>query len=109
MRVSTVVSHRRSGWEPIFIGRSRGDPPYEERFSWEGRADKMTQSLAMCLLGYEYHVLSTPFLVHRVNNIVTAFFLKKTTFSAFSLRPLWRPGGPVATSTPRPCTNRTRS
>ncbi len=74
MRVSTVVSHRRSGWEPIFIGRSRGDPPYEERFSWEGRADKMTQSLAMCLLGYEYHVLSSPFLVHRVNNIVTAFF-----------------------------------
>lgn len=29
-------------WEPIFIG-TRYDPVYDERLSWEGRQDKMTQ------------------------------------------------------------------
>lgn len=28
-------------WEPIFIGTNR-DPLYDERLSWEGRADKMS-------------------------------------------------------------------
>ena len=29
-------------WEPIFIGTNM-DPMYEERLSWEGKSDKMTQ------------------------------------------------------------------
>lgn len=29
-------------WEPIFIG-TKFDPMYDERLSWEGRSDKMTQ------------------------------------------------------------------
>lgn len=29
-------------WEPIFIGTNR-DPLYDERLSWEGKSDKMTQ------------------------------------------------------------------
>lgn len=29
-------------WEPIFIG-THLDPHYDERLSWEGKKDKMTQ------------------------------------------------------------------
>lgn len=29
-------------WEPIYIG-TKFDPLYDERLSWEGRSDKMTQ------------------------------------------------------------------
>lgn len=29
-------------WEPIFIG-THNDPLYDERLSWEGKSDKMTQ------------------------------------------------------------------
>ena len=29
-------------WEPIYIG-THEDPLYDERLSWEGRSDKMTQ------------------------------------------------------------------
>lgn len=29
-------------WEPIYIG-TNADPYYDERLSWEGRSDKMTQ------------------------------------------------------------------
>lgn len=31
-------------WEPIFIG-THNDPLYDERLSWEGKMDKMTQVL----------------------------------------------------------------
>lgn len=34
-------------WEPIFIG-THDDPLYDERLSWEGKSDKMTQ-VCMCL------------------------------------------------------------
>lgn len=30
-------------WEPIYIGTHQ-DPLYDERLSWEGRSDKMTQA-----------------------------------------------------------------
>lgn len=29
-------------WEPIYIG-TNADPHYDERLSWEGKSDKMTQ------------------------------------------------------------------
>ncbi|GAB0089478.1 beta-1,4-glucuronyltransferase 1 [Sergentomyia squamirostris] len=51
-------------WEPIFIGSNR-EPYYEERLTWEGKRDKMTQGYQLCVRDYEFHVLSDAFLVHR--------------------------------------------
>ncbi|XP_046398000.1 beta-1,4-glucuronyltransferase 1 [Ischnura elegans] len=51
-------------WEPIFIGTD-ADPPYDERLSWEGKSDKMTQGYALCALDYEFRILDNAFLVHR--------------------------------------------
>ena len=38
-------------WEPIYIG-TQSDPLYDERLTWEGKSDKMTQvsSLFLCSL-----------------------------------------------------------
>ncbi|XP_059483078.1 beta-1,4-glucuronyltransferase 1-like isoform X2 [Neocloeon triangulifer] len=55
---------RHLHWEPIYIG-TRQEPPYDERLSWEGMSDKMTQGYAMCVLNYEFHILDNAFLVHR--------------------------------------------
>lgn len=66
MKVMTTT--KRQGqfdhWEPIFIG-TKDDPPYDERLSWEGKSDKMTQAYIMCLLNYDFSVLSDAFLVHK--------------------------------------------
>jgi len=51
-------------WEPIFIG-TKDDPYYDERLSWEGRSDKMTQGYILCVKDYEFHILDNGFLVHR--------------------------------------------
>ncbi|XP_037799563.1 beta-1,4-glucuronyltransferase 1-like, partial [Penaeus monodon] len=51
-------------WEPIYVG-THLEPLYDERLSWEGRSDKMTQMYVMCVLDYEFHVLDNAFLVHR--------------------------------------------
>ncbi|CAL8111448.1 unnamed protein product [Orchesella dallaii] len=51
-------------WEPIYIG-TKFDPMYDERLSWEGRSDKMTQGYVLCVLDYEFHILDNAFLVHR--------------------------------------------
>lgn len=44
--VSVFHTGKRTGyhlhWEPIFIG-THNDPLYDERLSWEGKMDKMTQ------------------------------------------------------------------
>ena len=36
-------------WEPIFIGTNK-DPTYDERLSWEGRADKMVMVMMMMMM-----------------------------------------------------------
>ena len=36
-------------WEPIFIGTNK-DPTYDERLSWEGRADKMVMMMMMMMV-----------------------------------------------------------
>ncbi|XP_055600371.1 beta-1,4-glucuronyltransferase 1-like isoform X2 [Uranotaenia lowii] len=63
-----LVTAQRVGdfgwWEPIYVGSKR-EPPYDERLSWEGKFDKMTQGYIMCLLGYNFHVLDNGFLVHK--------------------------------------------
>ncbi|XP_059094202.1 beta-1,4-glucuronyltransferase 1-like [Tigriopus californicus] len=51
-------------WEPIFIG-SHSDPLYDERLSWDGQRDKMTQGYVMCVQEYEFHVLNNAFLIHK--------------------------------------------
>ncbi|XP_039289528.1 beta-1,4-glucuronyltransferase 1 isoform X1 [Nilaparvata lugens] len=51
-------------WEPIFIGTNH-DPFYDERLSWEGKSDKMTQGYTLCVLDYEFHILDSAFLVHK--------------------------------------------
>ncbi|EDV58763.1 beta-1,4-glucuronyltransferase 1 [Drosophila erecta] len=57
-------SENNSNWEPIFLG-TVDDPPYDERLTWEGQRDKMTQAYAMCVLDYEFHILDNAFLVHK--------------------------------------------
>lgn len=51
-------------WEPIFIG-SHADPLYDERLSWEGKMDKMTQGYALCVMDYDFMILDNAFLVHK--------------------------------------------
>uniref|UniRef100_A0A1B6F200 N-acetyllactosaminide beta-1,3-N-acetylglucosaminyltransferase n=1 Tax=Cuerna arida TaxID=1464854 RepID=A0A1B6F200_9HEMI len=51
-------------WEPIFIG-THEDPLYDERLSWEGKSDKMTQGYILCVLDYEFQILDNAFLVHK--------------------------------------------
>ncbi|XP_073981520.1 beta-1,4-glucuronyltransferase 1 [Rhodnius prolixus] len=51
-------------WEPIYIG-THSDPLYDERLSWEGKSDKMTQGYVLCVLDYEFQILDNAFLVHK--------------------------------------------
>ncbi|XP_040583046.1 beta-1,4-glucuronyltransferase 1 [Lepeophtheirus salmonis] len=51
-------------WEPIYIGTNE-EPLYDERLSWEGRSDKMTQGYQLCLKNYDFHILNNAFLIHR--------------------------------------------
>lgn len=66
MQIFTTV--KRQGdfdhWEPLYIG-TNDEPLYDERLSWEGKSDKMTQAYIMCLLNYNFNVLSNAFLVHK--------------------------------------------
>lgn len=67
-QMEVFISVKRKGaqrhWEPIFIG-TNAEPLYDERLSWEGKYDKMTQAHVMCLLDYKFNVLSSGFLVHK--------------------------------------------
>lgn len=66
--MEVFITVKRKGaqfhWEPIYIG-THAEPLYDERLSWEGKSDKMTQAYIMCLLDYKFNVLSNGFLVHR--------------------------------------------
>lgn len=66
MKVFTTVKRQggQGHWEPIFIG-TKAEPLYDERLSWEGKSDKMTQAYIMCLLNYDFNILSNAFLVHK--------------------------------------------
>ncbi|KAG7305034.1 hypothetical protein JYU34_010481 [Plutella xylostella] len=50
-------------WEPLYFGTQR-EPWYNELLSWEGKQDKMTQMLELCLQEYRLVVLDGGFLVH---------------------------------------------
>ncbi|CRK98799.1 CLUMA_CG011966, isoform A, partial [Clunio marinus] len=66
--MKVLVTVKRIGeqkiWEPMYIG-TNAEPTFDERLSWEGKSDKMTQGYTMCLLDYNYHVLSNAFLIHK--------------------------------------------
>ncbi|XP_074601557.1 beta-1,4-glucuronyltransferase 1-like [Brevipalpus obovatus] len=53
----------RSSWEPLYIG-TNAEPLYEERLTWDGKKDKMSQMFEMCLLNYDLLILDNAFLVH---------------------------------------------
>nr|XP_053629325.1 beta-1,4-glucuronyltransferase 1-like [Cherax quadricarinatus] len=50
-------------WEPIYIC-TKDEPLYDERLSWEGLQDKMTQMHELCLRDYNFVILDRAFLVH---------------------------------------------
>lgn len=50
-------------WEPLYFGTNK-DPWYSEMLTWEGRQDKMTQMLEMCLQEYRMVILDGGFLCH---------------------------------------------
>lgn len=51
-------------WEPIYIS-THDVPLYDERLSWEGRSDKMTQGYQLCVMDYDFLILDNAFLIHR--------------------------------------------
>ena len=51
-------------WEPFFLG-THTDPLFDDRLTWEGRGNKMILAYQMCVLDYEFHILSNSFLIHR--------------------------------------------
>lgn len=50
-------------WEPLYFGTHK-EPWYSETLSWEGRQDKMTQMLELCLQEYRMVVVDGGFLCH---------------------------------------------
>lgn len=81
--IFTVTKRDKSknSWEPIYIG-TNDDPLYEERMSWDGRRDKMSQMYETCLLDYNFLVLGNCFLVHApgIKHIVKDDIMKRTKF-----------------------------
>ncbi|KAI5646543.1 glycosyl-transferase for dystroglycan domain-containing protein [Phthorimaea operculella] len=62
---------RKSGeinelWSPVYIG-THDDPHYDERLSWEGQNDRISQAYIMCVQNYRYLILDDVFLVHSSN------------------------------------------
>lgn len=68
-------------WEPIFIG-THADPLYDERLSWEGKSDKMTQGYALCVMDYDFLILDNAFLVHKPGIKVYKKDQKRATLAA---------------------------
>ncbi|XP_022120964.1 beta-1,4-glucuronyltransferase 1-like [Pieris rapae] len=54
-------------WEPLYFGTNK-EPWYSEMLSWDGRQDKMTQMLELCLQDYRMVVLDGGFLCHAAAN-----------------------------------------
>lgn len=51
-------------WEPFYIS-SRDIPLFDERLTWELRANKQIHAFVLCLLDFDFHLLSDAFLIHR--------------------------------------------
>lgn len=57
----------QSSWEPFYIG-TNDEPLWDERLGWEGKSNKMQQPYAMCLLDYDFNIVSNAFLCHKPGN-----------------------------------------
>jgi hypothetical protein len=57
-------------WEPIYIGTHQ-DPLYDERLSWEGRSDKMTQ------VNYTFIFLNDLFLYLAIDTVYGKLYHNK--------------------------------
>ncbi|XP_044260774.1 beta-1,4-glucuronyltransferase 1-like [Tribolium madens] len=55
--------HEHKHWEPFYVGTNL-EPLYDERLSWEGKRNKMTNGFILCVLDYDLMVLDNAFLVH---------------------------------------------
>ena len=44
-----------ASWEPIYVG-TKHEPEYDERLSWEGKADKMTQVWSLLSIPPRNHI-----------------------------------------------------
>lgn len=60
---STKRLRNRNAWEPLYIGTNK-EPLYDERLTWDGKRDKMSQMYEMCLMNYDVLILDNAFLVH---------------------------------------------
>ncbi|XP_030555263.1 beta-1,4-glucuronyltransferase 1 [Drosophila novamexicana] len=92
----TVRQGNYKYWEPFYISDNT-EPIFDERVTWEGQSNKRIQGYAMCLLGYEYHVLHPAFLVHSpgikkpARNSVRAKYAKEMTrFIKTKIEPEYR-------------------
>lgn len=56
-------AHGLGDWEPFFIGTNE-DPLFDERLTWNGKANKMQLALEMCYMDYDFHILLDAFIVH---------------------------------------------
>lgn len=64
-KLSVAFTAKRTGkyhhWEPFYIG-TNAEPLFDERLSWEGKSNKMTQCYILCVLNYNFNILSNTFL-----------------------------------------------
>ncbi|GJQ73359.1 hypothetical protein Trydic_g13727 [Trypoxylus dichotomus] len=60
----TKRTGRHKQWEPFYVGTQK-EPLFDERITWEGQSNKITQAYTMCLLDYEFLVLDNVFLIHK--------------------------------------------
>ena len=68
LRIASTV--KRTGnfskWNPVYIG-TNADPEYAEELTWEGQSDTKTQAYNLCLLDYDFNILSNAFLGLHLN------------------------------------------
>ncbi|XP_045111113.1 beta-1,4-glucuronyltransferase 1-like isoform X2 [Portunus trituberculatus] len=83
-------------WEPTYVGTNK-EPLDDERLSWEGMSDKMTQMYILCVRDYEFHILDNAFLVHRPgikrlhsDPVREKFVAKQNFFIAHKIFPEYR-------------------
>ncbi|KAK4883547.1 hypothetical protein RN001_006866 [Aquatica leii] len=67
-------------WEAFYIG-THEEPLFDERLSWEGQSNKMSQAYAMCLMNYDYVVLDNAFLAHKPG--IKKHRIQKYRYSSF--------------------------
>jgi hypothetical protein len=66
--MKVITTAKRQGgffhWEPFYIG-TNNDPLFDDRITYERSSDKMPQAYTMCVMDYNFNVLSNAFLVHK--------------------------------------------